>query len=211
MTKSFISTIINTYINTYTISHKSSTQLTHINQTHKARQSDDGLRGLSVVAHELLLIDIGELVKLNICIGIEGSLVDPIPVQAPQPPPPPPAMDDGYCNGGNLPEAYIVGNTLRYQDLEWYDALKDIKVKEEALKNKAIMEGMIDEDAKSSNEVCNIRRFEMIKYSFRDDEEYVAVKEDKYDDLTSTSKDACRAYQEIFRIMDKVWMVTRTE
>ncbi|GJV06184.1 hypothetical protein Tco_1343840 [Tanacetum coccineum] len=73
MTKSFISTIINTYINTYTISHKSSTQLTHINQTHKARQSDDGLRGLSVVAHELLLIDIGELVKLNICIGIEGD------------------------------------------------------------------------------------------------------------------------------------------
>ncbi|GJT45553.1 VIER F-box protein 2 [Tanacetum coccineum] len=27
--------------------------------------------------------------------------------------------DDGYCNGGNLPGAYIVGNTLRYQDLEW--------------------------------------------------------------------------------------------
>ncbi|GJZ01549.1 hypothetical protein Tco_0519510 [Tanacetum coccineum] len=142
----------------------------------------------------------------------------------------PTPRDDGYCNGGNLPEAYIVGNTLRYQDLEWYDALKDIKVKEEALKNKAIMEGMIDEDAKSSNEggrgwddfnntnrdnksknemeheercevfndherlVYNIRRFEMIKYSFRDDEEYVAVKEDKYDDLTSTSKDACRAY-----------------
>ncbi|GJY00323.1 hypothetical protein Tco_0357341 [Tanacetum coccineum] len=41
--------------------------------------------------------------------------------------------------------------------------------------------------------VCNIRRFKMIKYSFRDDEEYVAVKEDEYDDLTCTSKDACRA------------------
>ncbi|GJW05239.1 hypothetical protein Tco_1564095 [Tanacetum coccineum] len=26
--------------------------------------------------------------------------------------------EDGYCNGGNLPGAYIVGNTLRYQDLE---------------------------------------------------------------------------------------------
>ncbi|GJU87034.1 hypothetical protein Tco_1294580 [Tanacetum coccineum] len=46
--------------------------------------------------------------------------------------------------------------------------------------------------------VCNIRRFEMIKYSFRDDKEYVAVKEDVYNDLTSISKDACRAYQEIF-------------
>ncbi|GKF77230.1 hypothetical protein Tco_0229700, partial [Tanacetum coccineum] len=29
--------------------------------------SDDGLRGLSVVARELPLIDMGELVKLNIC------------------------------------------------------------------------------------------------------------------------------------------------
>nr|GEV10149.1 hypothetical protein [Tanacetum cinerariifolium] len=51
--------------------------------------------------------------------------------------------------------------------------------------------------------VFNIRIFEMIKYSFGDDEEYVAVKEDEYDDLTSTSKDACRAYQEIFRMMDE--------
>ncbi|GJR47010.1 hypothetical protein Tco_1315113 [Tanacetum coccineum] len=31
--------------------------------------------------------------------------------------------------------------------------------------------------------VCYIRRFEMIKYSFKDDEEYVAIKENKYDDL----------------------------
>ncbi|GKC21630.1 hypothetical protein Tco_1023780 [Tanacetum coccineum] len=51
--------------------------------------------------------------------------------------------------------------------------------------------------------VCNIRIFEMIKYSFGQDEEYVAIKEDEYEDLTSTSEDACRAYQEIFRMMDK--------
>ncbi|GJR05484.1 hypothetical protein Tco_0528468 [Tanacetum coccineum] len=38
--------------------------------------------------------------------------------------------EDGYCNGGNKPAAYIVGNTLRYQDLEWYDALKDNELKE---------------------------------------------------------------------------------
>nr|GEW86606.1 hypothetical protein [Tanacetum cinerariifolium] len=57
--------------------------------------------------------------------------------------------------------------------------------------------------------VFNIRRLEMIKYSFRVDEEYVAVKEDEYYDLMSTSKDACRAYQEIFHLMDKGWMVTR--
>ncbi|GKF40281.1 hypothetical protein Tco_0120342, partial [Tanacetum coccineum] len=38
--------------------------------------------------------------------------------------------------------------------------------------------------------VCYIRRFEIIKYSFRDDEEYVAIKENGYDDLTNTSKEA---------------------
>ncbi|GKD53086.1 hypothetical protein Tco_1286473 [Tanacetum coccineum] len=54
--------------------------------------------------------------------------------------------------------------------------------------------------------VCNIRRFEMIKYSFKDDEEYVAVKEYEYDDLTSISEDGCRAYQEIFHKMDEGWM-----
>nr|GEX33217.1 hypothetical protein [Tanacetum cinerariifolium] len=39
--------------------------------------------------------------------------------------------------------------------------------------------------------VCTISRFEMINYSFEQDEEYVAVKEDEYEDLMSTSKDAC--------------------
>ncbi|GKD54362.1 hypothetical protein Tco_1287749 [Tanacetum coccineum] len=47
--------------------------------------------------------------------------------------------------------------------------------------------------------VCQIQRYKMIKYSFNDEEEYVAVKEDEYDDLTITSEEACRAYQEIFR------------
>ncbi|GJV91806.1 hypothetical protein Tco_1539619 [Tanacetum coccineum] len=139
---------------------------------------------------------------------------------------------DGYCNGGNLPGAYIIGNQLHYQDYEWYEALEDCKLKDEALRNKAIMEGSIKEDDESCYEqkrqwntytnyddayeinhehnkseelceiqeqpVCNIRRYMMIKYSFNDDEEYVAVKEDEYDDLTVTRKEACRAYQEIF-------------
>ncbi|GJR31141.1 hypothetical protein Tco_1107373 [Tanacetum coccineum] len=154
--------------------------------------------------------------------------------------------EDGYCNGGNLPGAYIVGNTLYYQDLELYDALKDSELKEEALRNKAIMEGLINKDVESNKgwkswdefeitngdrnkreyendqedeeicelfndttqelPVCTIRRFKMIKYSFGQDKEYVAVKEDEYEDLTSISEDACRAYQEIFRIMEEGWM-----
>ncbi|GJU23368.1 C2 calcium/lipid-binding domain-containing protein CaLB [Tanacetum coccineum] len=106
-------------------------------------------------------------------------------------------------------------------------ALKDGKLKGEALKNKAIMEGIIEDKDNREYEmehedkercelfddhegpVCNIRRFEMIKYSFGQDKEYFAVKENEYDDLTSTSEDACRTYQEIFHMMDKGWMVTR--
>ncbi|GKD26341.1 hypothetical protein Tco_1232555 [Tanacetum coccineum] len=134
--------------------------------------------------------------------------------------------DDGYCNGGNLPRTYIIENQLHYQDYEWYDAFEDNELKDEALRNKAIMEGFIkDDDDKSRYEekrrwntytnyddaneinhkhnkseelcevhelpVCNIRRYMMIKYSFNDDEEYVAVKEDEYDDLTVTRKEAC--------------------
>ncbi|GKC75027.1 hypothetical protein Tco_1125801 [Tanacetum coccineum] len=57
--------------------------------------------------------------------------------------------------------------------------------------------------------VCTIRRFEMTKYSFGHDEEYMAIKEYEYEDLTSTSEDACQAYQEIFRMMDEGWMVSQ--
>nr|GEX99751.1 hypothetical protein [Tanacetum cinerariifolium] len=61
-------------------------------------------------------------------------------------------IDEGYCNGRNLPGAYIVGNTLHYQNLEWYEALEDTKLKDKALKIKSIMEGMINKDDESHNE-----------------------------------------------------------
>nr|GEW74399.1 hypothetical protein [Tanacetum cinerariifolium] len=127
-----------------------------------------------------------------------------------------------------------------------------VRAEKETLRNKAIMEGLINEDDESNNEgwkskdnfentnsnrneweyenkhkdderqeLCSnkthellaykIRRFEMIKYSFRDDKEYIAIKEDEYDDLTSTSKDVCQVYQEIFHMIDEGWMVTRAE
>ncbi|GKE80432.1 hypothetical protein Tco_1550432, partial [Tanacetum coccineum] len=54
------------------------------------------------------------------------------------------------------------------------------------------------------------KRFEGIITLYKsNDEEYVAVKEDEYNDLTMTRRDACQAYQEIFRIIDEGWMVTR--
>ncbi|GJU23058.1 hypothetical protein Tco_1156400 [Tanacetum coccineum] len=157
--------------------------------------------------------------------------------------------EDGYCNGGNFLGAYHIGNSLHYQDLKWYEALEDSERKDEALRNKAIMKGLISDDESSNdywkrwksheiyyhnydegeykNEtheeghelcgtktrevpVCQIKRYNMLKYSFNDEEEYVAVKEDEYDDLTITSEEACRAYQEIFWMMDEGWMVTHT-
>nr|GEV63284.1 reverse transcriptase domain-containing protein [Tanacetum cinerariifolium] len=60
--------------------------------------------------------------------------------------------EEGYCNRGNLFGAYIVGNLLYYQDLEWYKALEYYELKEKALKNISIMEGIIEEDNESSNE-----------------------------------------------------------
>ncbi|GKD18409.1 hypothetical protein Tco_1207567, partial [Tanacetum coccineum] len=65
------------------------------------------------------------------------------------------------------------------------------------------------EDPAQKPPVCKIRRFEMKKYSFRQEEEYVAIKEYEYDDLTN--EDACQAYQEIFHDMDEGWLVTRAE
>ncbi|GJR06391.1 hypothetical protein Tco_0529375 [Tanacetum coccineum] len=137
-------------------------------------------------------------------------------------------------------------STGSHRDYEWYEALEDSKLKDLALRNKAIMKGVINEDDDEScyeqnrrwniytnyddvyeinhrnNEreelceihelpVCNIRRYTMINYSFNNEEEYVAVKEDEYDDLTITRKEAYQAYQEIFRIMDEGWMVSRAE
>nr|GEZ77952.1 hypothetical protein [Tanacetum cinerariifolium] len=61
-------------------------------------------------------------------------------------------------------------------------------------------------DTAHNASLCKIRRSEMIKYSFGKEEEYVAIKECEYDDLTITNEDACRAYQEIFRSMDEGWM-----
>ncbi|GJW66369.1 hypothetical protein Tco_0120793 [Tanacetum coccineum] len=124
------------------------------------------------------------------------------------------------------------------------------ELKDEALRNKAIMECLISDDESSNdcwkrwksheinyhkynegeyeNEthnkghelcgiktrevpVCKTKRYKMIKYSFNDEEGYVVVKEDEYDDLPIISNEACRAYQEIFQTMDEGWKVTRTE
>ncbi|GJT15938.1 hypothetical protein Tco_0874644 [Tanacetum coccineum] len=129
--------------------------------------------------------------------------------------------EDGYCNGENLPvlallETHSITKTLneddddesRYEQRRRWNVYTNYDDAYEI--NQYVVER---EELCEIHEfpVCNIRRFEMIKYSFGQDEEYVAIKEDEYDDLERTSEDACRAYQEIFRMMDEGWMITRVE
>ncbi|GKD78091.1 hypothetical protein Tco_1340712, partial [Tanacetum coccineum] len=133
--------------------------------------------------------------------------------------------EDGFCNRGELLGmvqgdasqsvlnffAWLKRSFGKFQELDYellvklqdYCNFMDNEEHEDKDKH-----GLFDNQKRL---VCNIRIFEMIKYSFSEDEEYVAIKECEYDDLTKTNEDSCRTYQEIFRRMDKGWMVTRTE
>ncbi|GJS72950.1 hypothetical protein Tco_0705791 [Tanacetum coccineum] len=111
--------------------------------------------------------------------------------------------EDGFCNGGELPGMVRVGIT--YKDHTQTTTVILLDKEEHKDKDK---HGLFNDHDVS---VCKIKRFEMFKYSFSEDEDYVPIKEHEYDDLTSTNEDACRTYQEIFRRMDEAWMVIRAK
>ncbi|GJW15944.1 hypothetical protein Tco_0020077 [Tanacetum coccineum] len=50
-----------------------------------------------------------------------------------------------------------------------------------------------------------VRRFEMMKYSFDDDEEYITIKESEY---LNHSKDNLDAYRELLCLINEGWVVT---
>ncbi|GJY31426.1 hypothetical protein Tco_0414921 [Tanacetum coccineum] len=52
--------------------------------------------------------------------------------------------------------------------------------------------------------ICKIRRFEMMKYPFNADEEYIAIKESEY---LNHSKDNLDAYQELLCIINEGWVM----
>ncbi|GKA58384.1 hypothetical protein Tco_0757572 [Tanacetum coccineum] len=52
------------------------------------------------------------------------------------------------------------------------------------------------------------RRFEMMKYSFNDDKEYITIKESEY---LNHSKDSLDAYRELLRLIDEGWVVTTSD
>ncbi|GJR92750.1 hypothetical protein Tco_0264924 [Tanacetum coccineum] len=64
--------------------------------------------------------------------------------------------------------AYIVRNSLHYQDLEWYEALEDSELKDKALRNKSIMEGLISDD--ESSNYC-WRRWKSHEITYHDHDE----------------------------------------
>ncbi|GJX63059.1 putative reverse transcriptase domain-containing protein [Tanacetum coccineum] len=115
-------------------------------------------------------------------------------------------MHEKWHNGTsrNFPGAYHIGNSLYYQNLEWYEALEDSKLKDEALRNKAIMEGLIRDDESSNDCWKRWKSHEIYYHNYdegtvdqfvNEEEEYVAVKENEYDDLTTII-----CYEKIVRI-----------
>nr|GEW26473.1 hypothetical protein [Tanacetum cinerariifolium] len=56
--------------------------------------------------------------------------------------------------------------------------------------------------------ICKIRIFEMMKYSFNVDEEYIAIKESEY---LNHSKDSLNAYRELLRMINEGWVVTTAD
>ncbi|GJZ57627.1 hypothetical protein Tco_0613121 [Tanacetum coccineum] len=53
--------------------------------------------------------------------------------------------------------------------------------------------------------VCKIRRFEMMKYSFSNNEEYITIKESDY---LNNSKKGLDAYRELLRLTNEGWVLT---
>ncbi|GJR30790.1 hypothetical protein Tco_1107022 [Tanacetum coccineum] len=52
---------------------------------------------------------------------------------------------------------------------------------------------------------CKVRKFEMMKYSFNDDEEYITIKESEH---LNHSKKSLDAYRELLRLINEGWVVT---
>ncbi|GJT98961.1 hypothetical protein Tco_1094479 [Tanacetum coccineum] len=129
---------------------------------------------------------------------------------------------DGFCNGGELPGMVQVGGMTYFQDHRWYDELADGKLKDETLALKTKIEGSWGDATPGVLKFCKwlksyfenfheienkvlVRRFEMMKYSFNDDEEYITIKESQY---LNHSKDIPDAHRELLRLINEGWVVT---
>ncbi|GKC11542.1 hypothetical protein Tco_1008324 [Tanacetum coccineum] len=132
---------------------------------------------------------------------------------------------DGFCNGGELPEMWKVNTHeialfTRTKDFGrgLYENMKTNWTHDPYLgtnqifgasnvgstrENQGYDEDMGNETPEQS--VCKIRRFEMMKYSFSDNEEYITIKES---DHLNHSKKGLDAYRELLRLTNEGWVVT---
>ncbi|GJU05136.1 hypothetical protein Tco_1121566 [Tanacetum coccineum] len=60
---------------------------------------------------------------------------------------------DGSCNRGDLPRMTWIGNMIYFEDYEWYEELEDGELKDEALNNKSILEGLmkVEKESRANN------------------------------------------------------------
>ncbi|GJZ61017.1 hypothetical protein Tco_0617154, partial [Tanacetum coccineum] len=56
-----------------------------------------------------------------------------------------------YCNGGDLPRIIRNRDVIYFESYEWYENLKEVELKDEALNSKAIFEGLKGVDEESSD------------------------------------------------------------
>ncbi|GJT81514.1 ribonuclease H-like domain-containing protein [Tanacetum coccineum] len=87
--------------------------------------------------------------------------------------------EDRYCNGGNLPEMIQVGNMVYFQNYEWYEGLEDGDLKEEASKEKAILEGSWGQGKKEEEES---REDAWSNYFLNDDNDAIQANQERFDD-----------------------------
>ncbi|GJT13222.1 retrovirus-related pol polyprotein from transposon TNT 1-94 [Tanacetum coccineum] len=100
---------------------------------------------------------------------------------------------DGFCNGEEQPGMVWVGSITYFQDHKRNASSQDNQGNEERRDDPAL-----------EPSVYKIRRFEMMKYSFNADEEYISIKESEY---LNHSKDNLDAYRELLHIIDEGWVM----
>ncbi|GJV10306.1 hypothetical protein Tco_1351847 [Tanacetum coccineum] len=92
---------------------------------------------------------------------------------------------DGFCNGGELLGMVRVRSMTYFQDHKWNYGVDNANYTQENLKHKK---------EHHDPSTCHVRRFEMIKYSFDADDEYVSIKEHECSKHSETNIDTCQAY-----------------
>ncbi|GJY13718.1 hypothetical protein Tco_0383027 [Tanacetum coccineum] len=107
--------------------------------------------------------------------------------------------ENGYCNGGNLPGMIQVGNMTYFKNYEWYEALEDGDLKDEALQEKAILDGSWGHKNREGKNFCSWLKecFEeeessedsWSNYSPKNDNDAIQVDQEQFDNHETMQDD----------------------